>query len=252
MGAAPPQAAPSPFVAEVDTDKDGVPDWQEGLIGTDPHNPDTDGDGTPDVVTPAIAQAFIHSTSSTPASDAIGERLISQYLFLKNSESYTAERGTGLGESLAQNLRVPVAYTPIEWASLSVIPDAKGAAGRYQIALKKAIEPLASLDEPEFVIYARYVDSRDARYLSLLRERAVVYRGVANAIAATKVPESIAEDHLALANALAYFGTVLESMATYAQDPIASLSLLRTYNDAERYVGETFDAVAQHYAATNR
>jgi len=32
----------------VDSDKDGVPDWQEVLYGTDPKNPDSDKDGTPD------------------------------------------------------------------------------------------------------------------------------------------------------------------------------------------------------------
>ncbi len=32
----------------VDTDRDGLPDRKEAAVGTDPNNPDTDGDGTPD------------------------------------------------------------------------------------------------------------------------------------------------------------------------------------------------------------
>ncbi len=32
----------------IDTDKDGLPDWEEALWKTDPKNPDTDGDGTSD------------------------------------------------------------------------------------------------------------------------------------------------------------------------------------------------------------
>ncbi len=32
----------------IDSDQDGLPDWQEVLYGTDPHKADTDGDGTPD------------------------------------------------------------------------------------------------------------------------------------------------------------------------------------------------------------
>src|SRR2546423_718695 len=31
-----------------DSDNDGLKDWEETLWKTDPHNPDTDGDGTPD------------------------------------------------------------------------------------------------------------------------------------------------------------------------------------------------------------
>ena len=33
---------------ELDSDGDGLPDWLEELIGTDPYNPDTDGDGLTD------------------------------------------------------------------------------------------------------------------------------------------------------------------------------------------------------------
>jgi len=32
-------------VADVDSDGDGLSDYEEGILGTDPHNPDTDGDG---------------------------------------------------------------------------------------------------------------------------------------------------------------------------------------------------------------
>lgn len=35
-------------IAEKDTDGDGMKDWEEVIIRTDPNNPDTDGDGVPD------------------------------------------------------------------------------------------------------------------------------------------------------------------------------------------------------------
>ena len=43
-------AAVSPSSAQLqkDSDGDGLPDWEEALFGTNPHNPDTDGDGTSD------------------------------------------------------------------------------------------------------------------------------------------------------------------------------------------------------------
>jgi hypothetical protein len=36
-----------PFI-QMDPDNDGLPTWQERLIGTDPWNPDTDGDSLKD------------------------------------------------------------------------------------------------------------------------------------------------------------------------------------------------------------
>lgn len=35
-------------IAQKDTDGDGIKDWEEVIINTDPKNPDTDGDGAPD------------------------------------------------------------------------------------------------------------------------------------------------------------------------------------------------------------
>ncbi len=37
-----------PAFINIDSDKDGLPDWKEGLYGTDPKKTDTDGDGTSD------------------------------------------------------------------------------------------------------------------------------------------------------------------------------------------------------------
>lgn len=37
-----------PVWAKIDSDNDGLPDWQEALYGTDPKKSDTDGDGTTD------------------------------------------------------------------------------------------------------------------------------------------------------------------------------------------------------------
>ncbi|HEY8595136.1 MAG TPA: hypothetical protein VIL84_07815 [Devosiaceae bacterium] len=41
--------APAAHAAGTDTDHDGIPDTAEKLLGTDPQNPDTDGDGINDL-----------------------------------------------------------------------------------------------------------------------------------------------------------------------------------------------------------
>lgn len=47
----------------LDTDGDGLPDTAEKLLGTDPRNPDTDGDGKNDKIdpNPTFADNFVPS-----------------------------------------------------------------------------------------------------------------------------------------------------------------------------------------------
>jgi len=49
-------------VSDIDSDGDGLSDYEEGILGTDPHNPDTDGDGQSDG-----AEVIAHTNPLGPA-----------------------------------------------------------------------------------------------------------------------------------------------------------------------------------------
>lgn len=97
----------SKSIAELDSDHDGLKNWEETLWGTDPNNPDTDGDGTPDgeeaehnrnpakkgadTITDAssfdVPDYFKNSTSTT---EAVGRELFAKYIALKRSGTFSA------------------------------------------------------------------------------------------------------------------------------------------------------------------
>ncbi|NOX32134.1 MAG: hypothetical protein GXP56_00130 [Deltaproteobacteria bacterium] len=56
----------SSFAGQTDSDKDGIPDMAEQVLGTNPNNPDTDGDGIGDVAdtAPVFAKNPIVNTST--------------------------------------------------------------------------------------------------------------------------------------------------------------------------------------------
>jgi hypothetical protein len=64
-----PSRVPAPPIDPfLDTDGDGLPDWYELLIGTDPYNPDTDHDGLTD-----YQEIFVYHTDPlNPDSDGDG------------------------------------------------------------------------------------------------------------------------------------------------------------------------------------
>jgi len=235
-----PVAAPSPFIEETDSDKDGVPDWQESLLGTDPYN----SEDFPKTATTTENTPYENET----AADAVSDRLLAQYLTLKEANAYTAERGERLGESLADNLQVNTAFIPYTDDELTIQDDTSpDAVAQYRNRMQEALEPFLGLTTPEFELYARFIDSKDSTVLDALHERAAIYKKVAQDIVSVPVPKDATLQHREVANSLAFFGVVLENMVKYSSDPIASLALLRTYNEAEQYVGATFNALSVYY-----
>lgn len=75
------------YAAGVDTDGDSIPDASEVLLGTDPLNPDTDGDGVNDLKDEAPLSATDPiSQSGAPAPFAIKEALV------ENNYDYAAKK----------------------------------------------------------------------------------------------------------------------------------------------------------------
>jgi len=253
---------PPTFVApipEEDSDKDGVPNWQETLIGTDPFNPDSDGDGQKDTytsiayiqsnVTPALS---IDSEALSPA-DELGNRLISEYMTLKRTGAYTNERGISIGEKLSENIRQITPFEPRDAENIKSDPDTSyERVLLYRSAMQEIFSPLLSLEEAEFVIYGRFVQERDTAALQTLLDTADVYESVANSAALITVPEDAVDEHLDVVNALSFYAAVLRDMVRYSYDSVASFALLRTYAQAEEYVFTTFNTLSSYYVLKYR
>lgn len=239
-------SAPSPFIEEKDSDSDGIPDWQEPLI---------EAAGGESATTPVA----VLSSEPKTASDAVGERLISQYLFLKNSNAYTKERGTQLGETLASSLHVDIPFKPYTLADLRILADGSGRGfdrdgkkDRSDVqanrdAVRIAMEPLLAFTDAELGIYAQFIDTKNPIYLETLTKRAQIYEEVAERLRKEVVPDSGADIYLAAINAMRFYAATMDTLVRYSNDPIASLSLLRKFSEAERYLTETMNALSTYY-----
>ncbi len=176
--------------------------------------------------------------------NALG-KLIGEYASLKQSGAYTAEAGERVAESVASSLTAPVAYAPILESDIRVDPDATYVRMlQYRSDMRIAFAPLLQNTEAEFAVFARYVETRDESNLAELSGYAERYRKAAENAKSAVVPKDSVSYHARIINSLLQFAATLEAMVKHADDPMASLALLRTYNSAELKVFTSFNSLA--------
>ena len=116
----------------------------------------------------------------------------------------------------------------------------------YRADLQIALQPLLSNSEPELEIFGRNIESQDKNDLKRLGEVATNYREAAANMKEVTVPRDALTYHMAVVNSLIEFASTLEAMAKNADDSMATLALLRAYNDGEQAVLTSFDSLARY------
>lgn len=112
-------------LAYQDSDYDGIPDWEEILLGFNPVDPDTDGDGisdgtilglTRDLLSTDESRSRLDEASSEylPLTDRIGRQVYSTVSLLETADLMTAEEGAILQEQIKADLLYGNGYQIIE------------------------------------------------------------------------------------------------------------------------------------------
>ena len=177
---------------------------------------------------------------------AFGE-LIGTYVSLKQSGAYTPAAGERAAESVASSFDARVSYAPFLESDIKT--DADISYGRmlaYRSDMRTALLPLLQNTEPEFAVFARYVETGDKSNLANMEKIAERYKTAAVNAESVTVPKDAVGYHADVVNSLLLFSATLLQMAKYADDPAASLALLRAYNSAELDVFTSFNALASY------
>lgn len=224
------------YVPVADADGNGTPDWQDELAKGGIAVSTSTGQGT---------------TSDPVASvgDSLAQSLVSGYLSLKEHDAYTPERGEQLANTLVSGFRAPTIFEPHTKSSLTIEADvSKVRISKYRNDMREALSDMVDPNtEPDFSLFARFVATNDRTWLEKLSLSASQYRAAEEKVLKVPVPESAVEVHLRAVNAIGEFAETLERLVRFSSDPLATMALLRTYNDTEREFFLAFDALAEFY-----
>lgn len=195
------------------------------------------------------------ATSSTPEEIArigpnVSDQLIANYAVMQRDGTYTPAAATQVGSQMASALHVSVSHPTYTPADISVTQDVSAArVVKYRKDMLRALAPLAQNTEPEFEIFAYYVNTHDPSYLAKLRTVAGEYQDAAANALKVVAPADAASIHLSLLDSMQEFGATLAVMADNADDPITAATLLETYNRAENRLRASQSAYTTYYAS---
>jgi len=238
---------------DADSDGDGVADWEERVIGLDPHNPDSDGDGVSDGQALAQARALLRgetppNESGTTAqnlsqTDKLARELIGAYIQAKQFGNYDPKLFKDVVAVSAQDqFAAPAAtYTAKD---LHTIPPNKKTADQYVHSVRSAVQPLTTIPEYELETFGRASKQNNPDDYETLRTNADMYMTAAHAVMDIDVPTDAVDTHLALANGLTQFATSLTMLAESRDDPAKAFSAIKLFLESEEQVRAAFLGVS--------
>jgi len=200
------------------------------------------------------ANADPAATSSDDSIALIGPmvsaELAGEYAGLTAQGIFSTSTAQAAADQIAPNIRAVITYKTFAASDISV--DSNTTYQRmltYRADLRDSLAPLLKNTDAEFAIYGSYVETGDPSYLAQLSAAAQNYRTAADLTAKVVVPRDAVSYHVAILNAMEEFAAVLDAMTTHSADPVASAALLRSYDQAEQDMFDSFNALTTYYSS---
>jgi hypothetical protein len=243
------------LVAEQDTDKDGLKDWEEVLWRTDPQKADTDSDGTPDgkevelernptvkgpkdkISDNPFAQNQDGTKSeSLTATDKFARDVFTQYMTAKQAGGgvplTTAEQKEIVLNMLDKSDSILIKPEYVR-ADLVIAKDSSPETIRaYGNELGRIIKTYSISARDEGIILKDSVEEEDAESIKELDPIIKAYQNLLTNFLKTAVPGNASLIHLALINSFSDMITTVQGMRNVYEDSLSTLQAAGHFPDA--------------------
>lgn len=258
----------------LDSDNDGLKDWEETLWETNPENSDSDGDGTTDgqevaenrdptkagpddtyVFSPTDSSVHPSTSSTQEFSETgiISQILLSEYVAAaQESGALTPESVAMVADRTAEQARLfleGIETSPLDlsvMSDLSVTQDSSSPALKtYGNALGSILSQQPSPEENEWSVFLKFIRGQDIATMRELAPVAHRYEVMADELKTMTVPERIAEAHLSFLNSVEETARALRHMTIVGADSVADAQIITNYLSAIQQMGVAFKQISE-------
>lgn len=240
--------------AKLDTDLDGLFDWQESLYGADPKNPHSLNEKLTDKEmvdggqvepkfksdTSALIDEYSDEgvpgieTSSGTLTDRFARTLFENYLSGKSAGTLPTEEAllAFIDSSVDDLLSQGKAKTHYTSQQVRGAQEEENSLLTYAIAAEEVGKTQgAAAQKSELFYFTEAVQTGDMGALASVRLISSAYKNMAASLIAVPAPKKLLSAHLRTANALERMGIVVGNMGAFDTDPLLGLVGLSAYEE---------------------
>lgn len=230
-------------IIRLDSDQDGIQDWEESLWGTDPNNRDTDQDGIPDGTEIEERRRTLNQTalsSATPGDGSENEEELNETdrfareFFMTvialqqsgNLNDESMEALLGSFSSSIENFAQKKIYTQ---ADMQTTDDTQESARIYLEAIDAAFTANSIKNDQAMNILAEALETDSQNKLDELVLVRANYENFRDDLLPMRVPPSAAATHLSLVNSLQGISENIAFMEDALENPIPAMASIHGY-----------------------
>lgn len=197
--------------AAPDADDDGLADWEEELLGTDPRNPDSDGNGTLD--------GEQHTTQNTYIAPMKNDDVLN-YVNRLERTAQTAENK--ISATTQEEFTIPPnRFTHKDLYTTNTNSETMAVYAYNISGLITSYRPRTETNATEAI--RRWVENPTEEHRATLNTMVELNTELIKKLARIDVPYAIAEDHTTLINAIDQKNKALQDALEAADDPTKKL-----------------------------
>lgn len=255
--------------ANVDTDNDGLKDWEEALWGTDAKNPDTDGDGTQDgqevterrnplvngpkdiLSASGLVSKNLNKSSddSLTKTDFLSQQFFAQVVTLKNQGKLNSQSMNELSQSFTTQLLQEAPKDTYALADIRTNDNSKASLKAYGNSLGILIKKYSRPDEEdEITIINRALSTQDPSEMRKLIPIIDLYTQGGKDLLVLRAPSYVAKNHMRILNSVVGMGNALVKIQSLFDDPLAGITAFGQYQQEASRLGSEIKILRDYFA----
>ncbi|HEY1041659.1 MAG TPA: hypothetical protein VGE63_02960 [Candidatus Paceibacterota bacterium] len=216
----------------LDTDGDGVPDWQENIYGLDPNSKSSFGEGTSDKI--FVDNIIDYSAPDIGIKPDKTEEFAMSTFKISKDPSLSGDPQTG-AEALVDSIKATQVSKVYTTADIRYLSNYRESFYKYINLTMPFLQSTFVSQEDFKSINSESVEAVAAQKLSYVRDNLFSLEKI---LVGSTPPEMWVSQHLALLNAVVDVRTKLNYLLRESNDPILSITSLATINEAfTKYYG---------------